>query len=174
MHSDSCNNKMHILHDNLHDFVCGFSDSWGKWGQMCKASTAILMCIIYIVLIKYVTKRQTIHTQHSMIVIQKATCFRLQVTTIIRLAVSSPQWSNSVDICVTKIDSPCMLWISHYTVYQQLYRVSNQCITNITEYLTDNWLTTFTFFNHPHLAYQSTVWNFYCRLFAILRFLHLS
>jgi len=45
------------------------------------------MCIIPIVLIKYVTIRQTIHTQHCMIVIQKAMCFRLHMTTIIRLAV---------------------------------------------------------------------------------------
>ena len=119
----------------------GFPDSWGKWGQMCKTSTAILMCIIPIALIKYVTIRQTIHTQHSMIVIQKAardnhyqtcshyghndwklmvvhseyqTCFYYWVG----WACSSPQWSTSVDVCVTKIDSLCILWISHYTVYQ--------------------------------------------------------
>jgi hypothetical protein len=50
-------------------------------------STAILICIIPIVLIQSVTIRQTIHTQQFMIVIQKATCFRLHVTAIIRLAV---------------------------------------------------------------------------------------
>jgi len=65
----------------------GSPDSLGKWGQMWKTSTAVLMCIIPIVLIKYVTIRQTIHTQHCIIVIQKAMCFRLHVTTIVRLAV---------------------------------------------------------------------------------------
>ena len=50
------------------------------------------------------------------------------------------------------------------------------CQISVSLTLLNIWQTGYTvaFFNHPHLAYQSPVWNFYCALFTVLRFLNFS